>query len=63
MHFLVFGSLSNRTGSEKIRRPQCNAFYHISAYKSMYGQDSTIVSAILVPWTQVELQAESKSVV
>ncbi len=41
-------------GSEKMRRPQCNAFYHISAYKSMYG---------LVPWTQVELQAESKSVV
>ena len=62
-----------------MRRPQCNAFYHISAYKSMYGQDRTIalihmlssnksnvlicVSAILVPWTQVELQAESKSVV
>ncbi len=31
---------------KKIRRPQCNAFYHISAYKSTYGQD-----AILVPWT------------
>ncbi len=29
-------------GSEKMRRPQCNAFYHISAYKSMYGQDRTI---------------------
>ncbi len=25
-----------------MRRPQCNVFYHISAYKSMYGQDRTI---------------------
>ena len=25
-----------------MRRPQCNSFYHISAYKSTYGQDRTI---------------------
>ena len=25
-----------------MRRPQCNAFYHISACKSTYGQDRTI---------------------
>ncbi len=31
-----------RAGPEKMRRHQCNAFYHISAYKSTYGQDRTI---------------------